>query len=153
MTKPNTTNNPAGRNGLAIVCDAEFQRGAEVVARELCIPLLTLSETAKGSLALYSDVVVKAILRNIASVEALRNAFGRVRGQQRRIFVVEDGADLWLWRIQADALGASHHVPRKDVLHHLRRMVSLGGAKQLTDKQEAALRASKGGESILNAGR
>ncbi|WP_421759205.1 HD-GYP domain-containing protein [Devosia sp.] len=153
MTEPKASKDVAAQRELAIACDAEFQRGAEVIARELSIPLLKLSELTKGSLAARSEVVVKANLRNIASVEALRNAFGGVRGQQKRYFVVEDGGDLRLWRIQADALGASHHIPRKNALYHLRRMVSLGGATQLTDKQEAALRAAKGGESILNAGR
>ena len=145
MTKPNTSRDVGEQIGLAIVCDVEFQGGAEVIARELSIPLLKLSELTKGSLARRNEVVVKANLRNIANVEALRNAFGGVRGQQKRYFVVEDGADLRLWRIQADALGASHHLPRKNLLFHLRRFVSLGGAKQLTDKQEAALHAARGG--------
>ncbi len=153
MTKLNTSKEVAAQSGLALVCDAQFERGAELLARELSIPLVKLGETAKGSLACLGEVVIKANLRNIASVEALRNAFGAERGEQKRYFVVEDGDDFRLWRIQADALGASQHIPRKDALYHLRRIVSLGGARQLTENQEMALQAAKGGESILNAGR
>lgn len=153
MSKFNNSKGAAAQSGLALVCDTQFERDAELLARELSIPLVKLGETAKGSLAHLGEVVVKANLKNIASVEALRNAFGVERGEQKRYFVVEDGDDLRLWRIQADALGASHHIPCKNELYHLRRIVSLGGAKQLTENQETALRTAKGGESILNAGR
>ena len=65
MAKQNTSNDLAGQGGLAIVCDDEFRRGAEAIARELSLPLLRLSEVSKGGLAHRSEVVVKANLRNI----------------------------------------------------------------------------------------
>lgn len=153
MKKFNTSDDVPVPMALTIVCDAEFETGAQGIAQQLSLPLLRLSDVAKGELGDLGDIVVKANLKNIGSVEALRRGFGDVRGHQRRYFIVEEGSDLRLWRIQADALGASHHIPRRSALNHLRRAVSLGAAMALTEKQEAMLRASNGGESILNAGR
>jgi putative nucleotidyltransferase with HDIG domain len=121
------------------------------VAREFAIPLLSLTELPPCSLAQSGDIVVDANLRKTETFEALRLAFGDVRGHQQRYFMVEHGN--WLWRVQADALGASHHIPRHMALNHLRLLLSLGGAKKLNAKQEAALKARVGGESILHAGR
>ena len=138
---------------LVFVCDLECEPRAAALAKLLSLPLLRLAEICDGGLGRGVDVIVDANLRNFATVDALRLAFGRARGADRRCFVIEDGPDLRLWRIQADALGASRHVLRQSALAELRQLVGMGFGQQPEARRDAALSRRAGGAGILEAGR
>jgi putative nucleotidyltransferase with HDIG domain len=133
------------------VCDPHWEGHGKAMAEKLGAPIHLLSELTLDDLAGAEQVVVDVDLRDMNSVAQLKHALDRVPAIRARTFLVDEGVDERLLRVQANALGATRHMVRKSALDALRREYSVTGRARRSAAAEAALRADAGGTSIAEA--
>ncbi|MBL8592372.1 MAG: HD domain-containing protein [Devosia sp.] len=144
---------PTDRGTVVFVCDPHWEGHGRAMAGKLGAPVHLLSDLTLDDLADAQQVVVDADLRDMQSVGRLKHALDRVPAIKARTFLIDDGGSERLLRVQANALGATRHMVRKFALAELRREYSVTGRARRTPAADAALRAAKGGASIVEAER
>lgn len=144
------------RRYLAIVvCDDDSAPQADNLAEKLGLPLWLLGCDSGIVLADVAQVIVDINMRNPASVAALRQLLHRLPAQVPRRFIVDNGAATHVSRVQANALGATHHVIRQKAVADLRRELSSVAdlTAPISPARRAVIAAAPGGKSVLAAGR
>lgn len=96
---------------LAIVCDAAHEDQARMLGGALGARVFPLGGPQDADLADF-DMVVLAELRDTVVVEGLRRKLGVRRGDRERYFICDQAPVGRAWQVQADALGATVHVPQ-----------------------------------------
>lgn len=138
-----------------IVCDDDTAPQADLLANQVGLPLWLLGLPSDISLSDVAQVIVDINMRNPASVAALRKLLANLPPQLPRRFIVDSGAATHVSRVQANALGATHHVIRHRAATDLRR--SLSSMADLTAPiapvKRALIAAAPGGKSVLSAGK
>jgi putative nucleotidyltransferase with HDIG domain len=113
--------------------------------------LLVIGSFGPQDLADVDQVVVDADLRDMQSVDMLKHALDRVPEIRARTFLVDEGNNERLLRVQANALGATRHLVRRFALTQLQRELSSSLKPRRTQRDIARLQAAPGGESVLQA--
>jgi putative nucleotidyltransferase with HDIG domain len=137
-----------------VVCDEESAAHAGNLADQVGLPLWLLGSKADISLDDVAQVVVDINMRNAQSVTALRQLFGKLPGNLPRRFIIDGGAAIHVSRVQANALGATHHIARLKAAAELRQSLSTVAeiSAPMPPAKRACLAALPGGKSILSAG-
>lgn len=138
-------------DALVLVCDAHNQIHAQQLADALGSRLLVIGAFGPEDLVDVDQVVVDADLRDMQSVDMLKHALDRVPEIRSRTFLVDEGNNERLLRVQANALGATRHMVRRFALTQLRRELSAQLKPKRTPRDIAKLKAAPGGESIFRA--
>lgn len=138
-----------------VVCDEDSAPQAHDLAAQIGLPLWRLGRPADIALDDVAQVIVDINVRNSLSVSALRHLLARLPAELPRRFIVESGTDTHLSRVQANALGATHHVMRHQAVAELRRTLSgmADLAEPISPAKRAVIAASRGGKSVLAAGK
>jgi len=138
-----------------VVCDEDSATQADELAGRIGLPLWLLGQQRSIVLDDVAQIVVDINTRNAGSVAALRQLLAQLPAELPRRFIVESGMNAHLSRVQANALGATHHVSRHKAVPELRR--SLSGmadlAEPIAPAKRAMIAASPGGRSVLAAGK
>jgi putative nucleotidyltransferase with HDIG domain len=109
---------------LAIVCDVAHENQAGVLGEALVAKVFLLDELVAKDLIEF-DIVVLAELRDSSVVEVLRRKLGPRASTGQRYFVYDQAPPGRAWQVQADALGATLHVPQAGAVATLRRLRSI----------------------------
>jgi len=109
---------------LVVVCDKAHESQARVLGEALVAKVHPLDSVSAKDL-IDCDVVVLAELRDTAVVEALRRKLGGRKAGSERYFICDKSPGGRAWQVQADALGATLHVPQAGAIAALRRLRSL----------------------------
>jgi putative nucleotidyltransferase with HDIG domain len=117
---------------LAIVCDAAHENQARVLGEALGAKIFMLDALAAKDLV-DCDVVVAAELRDTAVVERLRRTLGIRKADRERYFICDQSPGGRAWQVQADALGATLHVPQSGAIATLRRLRSVLSAPRRSE--------------------
>lgn len=138
-----------------VVCDEDSAPEADNLAGQLGLPLWLLGFPSDIVLDEVAQVIVDIDMRNPRSATALRTLLGRLPTSLPRRFIVDNGAATHLSRIQANALGATHHVTRHRAVSELRRDLSSMAelVVPIPATKRALICAQPGGRSVLAAGR
>jgi putative nucleotidyltransferase with HDIG domain len=125
------------------------------LAGQLGLPLWLLGFPSDIELDEVAQVIVDIDMRNVQSVGALRSLLNRLPTSLPRRFIVDNGAATHLSRVQANALGATHHVTRHRAVAELRRDLSSMAelVVPIPSTRRALIAASPGGRSVLSAGK
>lgn len=150
MVQTNQIAGDVATDALVFVCDAQNETHAVQLASALGCRLLVIGAFSVEDLADVDQVVVDADLRDMQSVDMLKHALDRVPEIRARTFLVDEGNNERLLRVQANALGATRHMVRRYALNQLQRELSAVRPKR-TAREIARLKADPGGESILRA--
>lgn len=151
-----------GQTGLArarylaiVVCDEDSAPEADNLASKLGLPLWLLGYESDIVLADVAQVIVDINIRNAASAAALRQLLAKLPPHLPRRFIVDNGMATHVSRVQANALGATHHVIRQKALAELRRDLSSVAelAVPIPPAKRAMIAAAPGGKSVLSAGK
>lgn len=138
-----------------IVCDEDTAPRADLLANQVGLPLWLLGLASDISLEEVAQVIVDINMRNAASVAALRQLLAKLPSHLPRRFIVDNGAATHVSRVQANALGATHHVIRHraaaDLRHSLSSMADL--VAPISPVKRALIAAAPGGNSVLSAGK
>ncbi len=138
-----------------VVCDEDSAPQADNLASKLGLPLWLLGYDSDIVLADVVQVIVDINMRNSASVGALKQLLAKLPAHIPRRFVVDNGMATHISRVQANALGATHHVIRHKAVAELRRDLSC--VAELTvpipPAKRAMIAAAPGGRSVLSAGK
>lgn len=138
-----------------VVCDEDSAPQADNLAGQLWLPLWLLGYHSDIALDDVAQVIVDINMRNPASVTALRQLLAKLPPDLPRRFIVESGAAVHASRVQANALGATHHIIRHRAVNELRR--GLSSVAELTAPipagKRALIAAAPGGRSVLSAGK
>ena len=137
-----------------IVCDEDSAPQADQLASQLGLPLLLLGLPTDIALDAVAQVIVDINMRNTASVAELRQLLAKLPARLPRRFIVDNGTATHASRVQANALGATHHVIRHRAATELRRGLSSMAdvAAPIAPAKRALIAASRGGKSVLSAG-
>jgi HD-GYP domain-containing protein (c-di-GMP phosphodiesterase class II) len=138
-----------------IVCDEDTAPQADQLANQVGLPLWLLGLASDISLDEVAQVIVDINMRNPASVVALRQLLGRLPGRVPRRFIVDNGTATHVSRVQANALGATHHIIRHRAAADLRRSLSSMAdlVTPIPAVKRALIAAAPGGNSVLSAGK
>lgn len=132
---------------LTVVCDSVNEKRARVLGDALGAKTLLLDALASKDLD-DCDIVVAVELRDTAVVECLRRKLGIRKTDHERYFICDQMPGGRAWQVQADALGATLHVPQAGAIATLRRMRSVLSAPRKSWPIEGAA-----GPSIAHAER
>ncbi len=138
-----------------VVCDEDSAPEADNLAGQLGLPLWLLGFPSEIVLDEVAQVIVDIDMRNAQSVAALRSLLARLPTSLPRRVIVDNGAATHLSRVQANALGATHHVTRHRAVAELRRDLSSMAelVTPIPSTKRALIAAAPGGRSVLSAGR
>lgn len=138
-----------------VVCDEDSAPEADNLAGQLGLPLWLLGLASEVVLDEVAQVIVDIDMRNPQSVCALKALLARLPTSLPRRFIVDSGATTHLSRVQANALGATHHVPRHRAVSGLRRDLSSMAdlVAPIPPTTRARIAAAPGGRSVLSAGK
>jgi putative nucleotidyltransferase with HDIG domain len=138
-----------------VVCDEDSAPEADNLAGQLGLPLWLLGFPSDVVLDDVAQVIVDIDMRNPVSVVALRALLAQLPTALPRRFIVDSGASTHLSRVQANALGATHHVTRHRAVAELRRDLSSMAelVVPIPSAKRALIGAAPGGRSVLAAGR
>ena len=137
-----------------IVCDEETAPQADQLASQVGLPLWLLGLPSDISLGEVAQVIVDINMRNAASVAALRDLLAKLPTRLPRRFIVDNGPATHVSRVQANALGATHHITRHRAAAELRRSLSSMAdlVRPIPPTKRALIAAAPGGSSVLSAG-
>ncbi len=138
-----------------VVCDEDSAPQADNLAGQLGLPLWLLGSPSDIGLDEVAQVIVDINMRNPDSVAALRQLLAKLPAVLPRRFIVDNGIATHVSRVQANALGATHHVTRHKAAAELRRGLSSMAelAAPIPPPKRALIAASRGGKSVLSAGK
>jgi HD-GYP domain-containing protein (c-di-GMP phosphodiesterase class II) len=138
-----------------VVCDEDTAPQADSLATQLGLSLWLLGLPSDIALDEVAQVIVDINMRNPASVAALRQLLAKLPSALPRRFIVENGIATHVTRVQANALGATHHVIRHKAAAELRRGLSSMAdlVAPIPPARRALIAAAPGGKSVLSAGR
>jgi len=138
-----------------VVCDEDNAPQADNLAAQVGLPLWLLGYPSEIALDDVAQVIVDINMRNQASVAALRELLARLPPRLPRRFIVDNGTATHISRVQANALGATHHVTRHKAVAELRRGLSSMAdlVAPIPPAKRAIIAAAPGGKSVLSAGR
>jgi putative nucleotidyltransferase with HDIG domain len=137
---------------VVLVCDAQNERPAKAFATKLGVPAVVLETLRPGQALAAESVVVDINLRDFKSVELLKRLLDPAASIKERYFLIDGGNAERLLQVQANALGATRHVPRATALAELRREFSMAAGGKVAEKQPAPKSTSGGDASIARAG-
>jgi putative nucleotidyltransferase with HDIG domain len=132
---------------LALVCDLAHEKQANVIGQALGAEVYPLDAGRAADLVDH-DIVVLAELRDTCVVEALKRRLGARKSDRERYFIFDHTPAGRAWLVQADALGATVHVPQGAAVTTLRRLRSV-----LSAPREPVPLNSPAGPSIAQAER
>jgi len=138
-----------------VVCDEDSAPQADNLAGQLGLPLWLLGHASDVALDDVAQVIIDINMRNAASVATLLALLAKLPAQLPRRFIVDSGTAMHASRVQANALGATHHVTRHKAVAELRRDLSSVAelAAPIPPTKRALIAASPGGKSVLSAGK
>lgn len=138
-----------------VVCDDDSAAWADHLASRLGVPLWLLGCRSDIALDEVGQVIVDINIRNAASAQLLRQFLSMLPSRLPRRFIVDNGTATYVSRVQANALGATHHVMRHKALEELRRELSSVAevTAPMSPARRAVIAAAPGGKSVLSAGR
>jgi putative nucleotidyltransferase with HDIG domain len=138
-----------------VVCDEDTAPEADSLAGQLELPLWLLGCQNHIVLDDVAQVIVGINMRNAASVDALKLLLSKLPPKVLRRFIVDNGTATYVTRVQANALGATHHVTRHRAVAELRRDLSSTAelAAPIPPAKRALIAAAPGGRSALSAGK
>lgn len=109
---------------LVIVCDAVHANQARVLGEAMGARVILLDDLEAIDL-IDCDIVVVSELRDTRTVEGLRRKLGIRRPERERYFICDQVPAGRAWQVQADALGATSHLPQAGAIAALRRLRSV----------------------------
>jgi putative nucleotidyltransferase with HDIG domain len=138
-----------------VVCDEDNAPESDNLAAQLALPLWLLGCESDIVLGEVAQVIVNINMRNAASVDALKRLLSGLPLTVLRRFIVDNGTSTYASRVQANSLGATHHVSRQRALSELRRDLSSLAelATPIAPAKRAVIAAAPGGKSALSAGK
>ena len=138
-----------------VVCDEDTAPVADNLASQVGLPLVMLGVPSDIVLEDVAQVVIDINIRNVQSVAALRKFLTRLPAHLPRRFIVDSGTANHVSCVQANALGATHHVIRHRAVAELRRGLSSMAelAVPIPPAKRAVIAAARGGKSVLSAGK
>jgi len=138
-----------------VVCDEDTAPEADSLASQVGLPLVLLGTPSDIVIEDVAQVVVDINIRNPQSVAALRKFLTKLPAHLPRRFIVDSGTANHVSRVQANALGATHHVIRHRAVVELRRGLSSMAelAVPIPPAKRAVIAAAPGGKSVLSAGK
>ena len=140
---------------VVVVCDEDSAPESDNLAAQLALPLWLLGCESDIVLGDIAQVIVNINMRSAASVEALKRLLSGLPLTVLRRFIVDNGTATYASRVQANSLGATHHVSRERALSELRRDLSSLAelATPIPPAKRAVIAAAPGGKSALSAGK
>jgi HD-GYP domain-containing protein (c-di-GMP phosphodiesterase class II) len=138
-----------------VVCDEDSAPQADNLAAQVGLPLWLLGMPSDIAPEDVAQVIVDINMRNAQSVAELRKLLAKLPPDLPRRFIVDNGAATHVTRVQANALGATHHVTRHKAASELRRSLSSMAnlVEPISPAKRAVIAAAPGGRSVLSAGK
>jgi len=141
---------------LLLIHDDRFAAEAGQLARLFLLERAHIHSIGPNGLGAIDNPVFYIDLSRVETVLSVRAKVGaRPPSDRAWAFIIAAGADRakhHRWQVQADALGATHHINRLNAPRELKEFLSIGRVMAMPEAKVAALRKSAGGEAIHNAG-